>query len=87
MLTPGFDLYELAEQVKANITDSAVDTAADTLMGAIEAAILYSFAHSSYDSYGTGFEPGKNGLAIFFPDGDEIYPGYSSPYWRYQHLV
>lgn len=81
----GFDLYELAEQVKANITDSAVDTAADTLMGAIEAAILYSFAHSSYDSYGTGFEPGKNGLAIFFPDGDEIYPGYSSPYWRYQH--
>jgi clostripain len=87
----GFDLYELAEQVKANITDSAVDTAADTLMGAIEAAILYSFAHSSYDSYGTGYEPGKNGLAIFFPDGDENYdpdgegPNDANPYWRYQH--
>ncbi len=80
----GFDLYELAEQVKENITDSSVAAAADTLMDAVDDAVLYSFGSSSYDSYyGTGYYSGKNGLAIFFPDGDEAYGDY--PYWRYQH--
>ncbi|MFW5486259.1 MAG: clostripain-related cysteine peptidase [Spirochaetaceae bacterium JB067] len=79
----GFDLYELAEQVKANSEVTSIDNAADDLMDAIDDAVLYSFAQSSYDAYGTGFEEGKNGLAIFFPDGDEDYGSY--PYWAYQH--
>jgi len=79
----GFDLYELAEQVRDENLSTTVNNAADDLMDAIDDAVLYSFAQSSYDGYGTGFEGGKNGLAIFFPDGDEDYG--DNPYWAVQH--
>ncbi len=85
----GFDLYELAEQVKAISSVTSLNTAADNLMSAVDNAVLYSFAHSSsYTSYGTGYESGKNGLAIFFPDGDVNYDPNSdggNRYWAFQH--
>ncbi len=84
----GFDLYELAEQVKVLNLDAAVNSAADALMAAVDTAVIASWAQSGYDSsYDTGFEAGKNGLAIFFPDGDAMYQYQeeSHPYWQYQH--
>ena len=79
----GFDLYELAEQVKYHSSNTALNAAADDLMAAVEDAIIYSWAESSYSGYGTGVESGKNGLAIFFPDGDAMYDS-SYTYWDYQ---
>ena len=76
----GFDLYELAEKVKSSSSISGADTAATNLMNAIDEAILFSFAGSSY---GSSYEPGKNGLAIFFPHGDASYGSHT--YWAYQH--
>ncbi len=81
----GFDLYELAEQLTAISNSTPIQTASDALMAAVDDAILYSFGGAGYDGtyYGTGFENGKNGLAIFFPEGDALYNGY--PHWSYQH--
>ncbi len=80
----GFDLYELAEQVGLADLDSNVNSAASALKTAVDDAIIYSWAESSYTGYGTGVESGKNGLAIFFPDGNATYQTTANTYWYYQ---
>jgi len=80
----GFDLYELADEVEASEMTIAVKNAAGAVKTAVEDAVLTSWAGSSY----TGFENGKNGLSIFFPDGDAVDPNYgdSHIYWTYQYF-
>lgn len=82
----GFDLYSIAKAVFLNTAtyDSAERSAANALMTAVDDAVLYSWAGNGY----SGFEQGKHGLSIFFPDGDSIESavlnGYT--YWDYQYF-
>ncbi len=86
-----FDLYELAMSANyhAPSDQETLKSAATNLMTAIEDAILYSFGGSAYDSFGVdGFDAGKNGLAVFFPDGDSTFDPFSDgggPFWSWQH--
>lgn len=78
----GFDLYELARSAYMDLSiESDLEAASLDLMAALQDAILHSWAGSGY----TGFDQGKNGLAIFFPKGDTLYPGETNTYWSYQH--
>ena len=57
-------------------------------MFAIEGAIIYSWAGSGYNGEELEPEDWKNGLSIFFPDGDAVDPnhGDSHIYWTYQYF-
>lgn len=76
----GFDLYELAQQVHDDDFSADIKSVAFSLMSAVDDAVIYSWAGSEY----TDYEQGKNGLGIFFPDGDAPYSGYT--YWDYQYF-
>ncbi len=84
-----FDLYALAKEISTNPSfssdsedseDSEVRQKAETLMSAVDAAVTASWAGSSY----SGFEPGRNGLGIFFPDGAADHE--TETYWDYQYF-
>ena len=52
-------------------------------MEAVNNLVVYSFA----GSYFSGFENGKNGIGIFFPDGDSTYydpVDGAKTHWEYQ---
>ena len=75
--SPHVDLYDLASRIGAAGTEfpAQIRAAAAELANATEAAVLSSWADPGF----SGFEQGRNGLAIFFPDGD----GDNSPQtWR-----
>lgn len=74
---PYFDLYDLATDMAFNAAFSVgVKAKASALKTAIDDAIVYSFGNSDYSL----FMNGKNGLSIFFPDGDRLYtPSGGSP--------
>ncbi len=80
----GFDLYELAQYVHDGDFSVAIKSAASSLMSAVDDAVIYSWAGGGYSSHYTPYEQGKNGLGIFFPDGDAPYDGYT--YWEYQYF-
>ncbi len=64
---PSFDLYDFAHRVsQAGITGTNVTFESNDLKSAIEECIIHSYGGSDY----ANFEPGKNGLAFFFTDGD-----------------
>jgi len=77
---PSFDLYDFAQRISLDTTDFDLDTRTDAsnLMTAIESCIVTSWGDTG--AY-TGFTPGKNGLAFFFP-GDGQYLGV--PYFYYE---
>jgi len=81
-----FDLYALAKDISTDPSFSSdpegseVRQKAETLMSAVEAAVTDSWAGSSY----SGFEPGKSGLGIFFPDGAADHG--TETYWDYQYF-
>jgi clostripain len=81
----GFDLYELAQQVHDDDFLPEVKSAASSLMSAVDDAVIYSWAGGGYSSYYTTYEQGKNGLSIFFPDGDALYDE-TYTYWDYQYF-
>ncbi len=83
LATPFFDLYDLATKMGTEgIDTTAVKTAVDDF-------IVYSYSGNNYCSIELGFtcQEGKNGVSIFFPDGDRTYtlqaPG-NLPHWAYQ---
>jgi clostripain len=79
----GFDLYELADSIVVSEMAIDITNAAIALKTAVNDAIITSWAGDSY----AGFTPGENGLSIFFPDGDAVYPsGSTTTYWDYQYF-
>ena len=78
---PYFDLYDLCERTNesTNFSDT-IKNYASSIMSAVDSMIVYSFGGSDYDD----FQNGKNGIHIFFPDGDRIFEGYGYRFWRYQ---
>ncbi|MDY6968598.1 MAG: clostripain [Spirochaetota bacterium] len=82
---PFFDLYDLCERTSTSpVFDTSIQNDASAIMDAVDEMIIYSFGGSGY----TAFEEGKNGVHIFFPDGDrEIYDEYLEidvRHWIYQ---
>lgn len=69
ILFPFFDLYNLAKAINesTNFNDEVKNDALN-VMNAVDAMVLYSFANSNFNIF--GFETGKSGVHIFFPDGD-----------------
>ncbi len=87
IMTPLFDIYDLCYKIKNdnNFHDDITGTNgfADNVMEAVNNLIVYSFAGSDF----TGFESGKNGISIFFPDGDRNYNdpvNGTKTHWEYQ---
>lgn len=67
---PQFDLYDLARRVRAEDTfRPTVRASAGKVMTAVEAMIVSSFGQTRYK----GFQPGRNGVYIVFPDGAALY--------------
>jgi clostripain len=64
---PYFDLYDLAKRIRDDSRfDAALREQASAVMNAVDALVVSSFGMSQYP----GFEPGKHGIYIVFPDGD-----------------
>jgi len=80
IVCPGFDLYDLFERT-ANSSNfsSTIQDLSSAVMSAVDEMVVYSYGGSSYSE----FKNGKNGIYIFFTDGDTLS---SSSYriWRYQ---
>jgi clostripain len=75
---PQFDLYDLVRRVAASDTfRPVVRERAGKVAGAMEAFVVSSFGQSRYD----GFQPGKNGVYIVFPDGAAEHKG--KRHWEY----
>ncbi len=70
VVSPHFDLYDLAKRF-SNSPDAsdAVRLRAREVMKSVDHLIVASFGGSRYK----GFEPGKNGIYIVFPDGDGVW--------------
>jgi clostripain len=69
---PFFDLYDLAERVKASDTfRPGVRQRAGEVMAAVETFVVSSFGQGRYK----GFRPGKHGVSIVFPDGAAEHKG------------
>ena len=86
-----FDLYDFAWRIRDSIDcsfPSDIQDQAESLMFAIEDAIIYSWAGSGYNEDGLNPEDWENGLSIFFPDGDADAPNpdNSYTYWTYQYF-
>ena len=80
---PFFDLYDLGKAVAGSSLDTVKGNAIKT---AVENFIIYSFGGTQFISFnGNSFERGKNGVHIFFPDGDDhTYSGkrqWASQWW------
>ncbi len=87
IMTPLFDIYDLCNKMKysSSLHDDITGTNgyADNVMEAVNNLIVYSFAGSDF----SGFEGGKSGISIFFPDGDRTYDDFvtgSKTHWEYQ---
>ncbi len=80
---PFFDLYDLCERTSnsSNFLSPIPENAA-AVMTEVESFIVYSYAGSDYTGYSGAFQNRKNGVHIFFPDGDRLY--YENPDW-YPH--
>ena len=88
---PFFDLYDLAERIKNNYSFTAeIRSKAGDLMTAVDQLVVYSYGNSTfkYMGYQNEFQKGKNGIYLFFPDGDRLYNNkgnyvsmYSLQYW------
>ena len=78
---PFFDLYDLARRVNADRAKFNIEirNSAQKVMDAVDEMNAYSFGGSKY----AGFQDGKNGVSIFFPDGDEKYN--RNIHWAYQY--
>jgi len=76
---PYFDTYDLARRLAAEpgLSSAARERAAE-LGQAVDALVLASFGMSGFDAYG-GFQPGRNGVHLTFPDGDAPFEG--EPSW------
>jgi len=83
-----FDLYDLALRIReSSAFNLETQNQADELMVAVEEAIIYSWAGSRYN--GDEIADWKNGLGIFFPDGDadDAYRTDDTyTYWTYQYF-
>jgi len=79
---PFFDLYDLCKKTSEDSAhfSATVRVNAAAVMSAVDAMVVNSFANSSY----AGFENGKNGVHIFFPDGDTLDSLYGYRHWAYQ---
>ncbi len=79
LIIPQFDIYDLCEKISGSTDnfDETTRTKADEIMTAVDDMVIYSYGGSYY----TGFTEGRNGLSIFFPDGDRIYEG--NCHWAY----
>ena len=79
--TPFFDLYDLARRIAgAEALSDEVRRAATAVCAAADALVLNSFGLGHYDRFG-GFQAGKNGVFLVFPDGDGTFRG--DRMWRY----
>lgn len=67
---PYFDLFDLTERLAVSDAPAPVREAADAVQSAVDAMVLSSYGLAKYDRYG-GFEAGRHGLYLVFPDGDE----------------
>ena len=66
---PHFDIYDFASSLSSSGSlSTAARTAADSLKSAVSSCVLKSWGGSSY----SGHTSGKNGLGIFFTDGDAL---------------
>lgn len=74
---PYFDLFDLARRVvlAASVFHEASVLAAEEVLQATDALVVESFGLGAYE----GFEPGKNGVHLTFPDGDSR--GASGTHW------
>lgn len=83
---PLFDLYDLCKKTDNDIDDDFNQTVEDNayaVMTAVGDMVKYSFAGSDF----SGFEEKKNGISIFFPDGDKSYTNpdnITDIYWAFQ---
>ncbi|MCU0822671.1 MAG: clostripain, partial [Spirochaetes bacterium] len=68
---PFFDLYDLARRTNLDTISftPVINNNAASVMTAVDEMILCSFGGTDY----YGFTKGKNGMLIFFPDGDRLY--------------
>ena len=80
-----FDLYDLCEKISCNsrLSENTKRLAKDTMRN-IDDMVLYSFGGDKFK----GFKEGKNGLSIFFPDGNreisDSFTGQSFTSWQAQ---
>lgn len=74
---PLFDLYDLIKRIKNNSSFSvSVRSQAVYVLNEVDSLVQYSFGGTVFNN----FEDGKNGISIFFPDGDR--EEYSVRFWE-----
>ena len=76
-----FDLYDVTSRIKERNYSAQINSACDTLLVAIDNAVIDSYYGGSTSAT---FEEGKHGLGFFFPDGDGSYGG--GTYWQSQYF-
>ena len=77
VVSPHFDLYDLALRFSENVDfTETVRSRAKDVMQAVDGFIIASLGGRSY----RGFEAGKNGVYILFPDGDALWR--EKPQWN-----
>ena len=78
-VSPFFDLFDLCEMTTSRSGfNNEIQHNASMVMDAVDEMIIYSFGGSEF----MGFVNGKNGISIFFPDGDRLFDGYR--HWEFQ---
>ena len=76
VVSPHFDLYDLAKRFAESVDFSPeVRSRAEVVMQAVDRLVVDSAAGRRYK----GFEAGKNGVFIVFPDGDGLWK--EKPQW------
>lgn len=75
---PGIDAASILEQLRSDEDFASLAGPIDACLQALDDLVLDSFGGEGY----SGFEAGRNGLALFFPKGDVKY--FSKPVWSYQ---
>jgi len=73
-----FDLYDLISGMMSKPVFDDLSSDINLCLTRLDELIISSYGGSEFKN----FTPGKNGLAIFFPAGDETY--YPSEYWNAQ---
>lgn len=75
--SPHFDLYDMTRRFSENTQfTEAVHSAAKDVMVAVDKLVVASLGGKSY----RGFEAGKNGIYIIFPNGDALWR--EKPQWN-----
>ena len=82
IFTPFFDLYDLAKRTTESprFGGGKVRRDAATLMKAVDELVAYSYGGGNYP----GFENGRHGIYIFFPNGDRKAPYLNVRHWALQ---